>query len=142
MRRLVGGRAREELGRDGQHLADGHLLDERRDEGVVDEENAVDLTFDIGLGERVGDRLRVRVRRTVGEPGPRLPEVEPPESHRRLRLLARREEADLLAGGLRLAHLGERPPQHLGVEGAGEPAVAGDRDDGDGLDVLAPLEQR
>jgi len=55
--------------------------------------------------------------------------------------LPEREETHLLTRGLRVAHLGERPPQDLRIERAGETAVAGDWDNRNGRDRVSPLEQ-
>ena len=88
------------------------------------------------------DRLRVGVRRLVGEAGPLAGDLVAPEAQRRRALAAGDEPDDLLAVRARLALQLERAPQHLAVERAREPAVAGDDDDRDALHLVAPLHQR
>src|SRR5207237_5845238 len=52
------------------------------------------------------------------------------------------DPADLLAFTAELALEREHAPDHLGVEGARKAAVAGDRDDRDGVDLLPLLQER
>ena len=78
-------------------------LDERRDEVVVDDHRAVDLLLDVELGEPVGDRLRIGVRRPVREARPRLVDLEAAEAERRRALAAGDEPARLTPVGPQLA---------------------------------------
>src|ERR1044072_3047063 len=110
--------------------------------GGEDEHGAVDLAFDVELGDPVRDRLRVGVRRAVGEADVFARRLVAAEGERRAALLADGAELDLLAVAAQLPLERERPADDLSVERAGEAAVAGERDDGDGLLLLALVEQR
>jgi len=120
---------------------DGHLLDERRDEAVVDDDDAIDVLVRIHLRELVRDRLRVVVRRLVDESLPPPGDLVAPEAERR-RALPPDDRPDDLVPRLALLPLElERAPQHLPVERPGEAAVAAEDDDPD-LPLLAPLHER
>jgi hypothetical protein len=90
----------------------------------------------------VRDRLGVTVRGPVGEAGPRLCQVVAAESERRAALLARDEPTHVEAFLAQVALDGERAPEDLAVERAGEAAVSRDRHDRGRALVFAPLEQR
>ena len=138
----VGVAAGEQVLRDRQDVADRHPLHERRDEGVVDEHDAVDAPVDEGLRERVGHRLGIGVRRPLAEARPGLGNLEPPEPQRRGRLLARREVEDLLARRFCLPLHRERAAEHLSVERSRKTSVGGHGDERNRLDRVAALEQR
>ena len=126
----------------GQHVLLGHALRERGDVRVVDEGHAVDLALDEELRDAVRDRLRVLVRRLVGEAHVRAGELAAAEEERRAALLADGDPAHALPLRLERALERERAPQDLRVERAGEPAVAGQRHDRDRLHALPLLEER
>ena len=83
-------RALEQVGRDRQQLAHGHLLRERRHERVVDDVHRVDVAVHVRLRHGVRDRLRVAVGGPLAEADPRLRDVHAAEAERRRRLAARR----------------------------------------------------
>ena len=133
----------EHLLGDRQHVLLDDLLDERRDEVVVDDDDAVDLLRDVELGDLVRERLRVGVGRPVAESGPRLEHLEARGSAASRRPSGRRrasERACPRPRGCRSER--EGVAKHLRVERAREPAVAGQRQDRDRALLLAPLEQR
>ena len=118
----------------------GDALHQRRDVLVVDRDRAVDLLGFVELGEPVGDRLCVRVGGPLGEAHPRLIELVAPELERRAAFAADDQPAHLLALASEAALDREGPAEDLPVEGAGQAAVAGQRDDRHRL-RLALLEQ-
>src|SRR5215203_3596672 len=115
----------------------GHGLHERRDVGVEDEHRTVDLALDVELGHPVRDRLRVAVRGAVGEADVLARRLVAAEGERRAALLPDCDELDVLPLAAQLPLERERAADDLGVEGAGEAAVAGERDDADGFLLLA-----
>ena len=98
---------------------------------VVDEHDAVDLALGEELGDTVRDRLRVAVRRPVGEARRRR---RPARTRRKVSVerpfLPTASQRTSLPSCAQLALERERAPQHLRVERAGEPAVARERHDG------------
>src|SRR5919198_468310 len=109
---------------------------------VIDHDDPVDLFVGVQLGDAVGDRLRVRVARLVGEADELAGEVEAPEAERTDAAAADADPAHLLALAAELPLQRERAAQDLRVERAREAAVARERDDGDVALLLALLEQR
>ena len=104
---------------------------------VVDDDDAVDLALDEEVGERLRDGDGVRVDGPVGEVDPGLLDRVAAEAERRAPLLADDDPADLGASGPHLRSSWSAA-NDLRVEGAGEAAVAGQRQDRHGLDRLAP----
>ena len=132
----------EHVGRDREDVAVGHALRQRRDELVVDEDDAVDLLLGVELGHPVRDRLRIAVRRPVREADEGIARVAAAERQRRAPLLADGDPPHRLPLGHERPLEGERAADHLAVERAREAAVAGQRHDQDGLDRLALLQER
>src|SRR5205807_8308093 len=89
----------------------------------------------------VRDGLGVVVAGPVAEARPRLIDLVSAEAKRRGALPPDHEPPDALALAAEGALEREGATQNLGVERPGEAAVAGDRDDRDGLD-LARLKKR
>src|ERR671914_3131585 len=96
---------------------------------VVNDDDPVDLTGGVELGQPVHDRLRVGVAWPVGESGPVGRQVVAAEVQRRAALATGYEPPQLRPLRLQLAAECERAAQDLRVEPAGEPAVAGHRKD-------------
>ena len=94
------------------------------------------------LGHTVRNGLRVAVGRLVGEADVLAGQLVAAERERRAALLADRHPEHLLALTATLPLERERAPQDLRIEGAREAAVAGQRHDRDGRDLLALLQQR
>jgi hypothetical protein len=132
----------EERPRDREDVLHLDVLRERRDVVVVDHHHAVDLTLEEEVGELVGDRLRVVVGRPVGEVHPGLLDVVAAEAKGRASLLADDGPADVRARPAELALEREGATDDLRVEGPGQPAISGQRQDGDRAHVLAGFEQR
>ena len=109
---------------------------------VVDEDHPVDLSFRVELGHPVRDRLGVRVTGLVGEPGELSGELEPPEAKRADSTPPDADPADLLALAAELALERQRAPEDLRVERTREAAVAGERNDRNGLLLLVLLQER
>ena len=90
--------------------------------------------FDVRLGERVRDRLRVAVRRPVAEAGPGLADAAAAGSGASTAPSCPScRSAPRGPAACSLAHERERAAEHLRVERAGEAAIARDRHDRDGL---------
>ena len=132
----------EQLLGDREDVLLDHLLHERRDEVVVDDDDAVDLTARVEVGDGMRERLRVVVRGPVAEAGPRLDDLVAAEAQGRDALPAGRQPAHALPLCPELPVEGEGVAKHLRVERAGETAVAGQRQDRDGPLLLVTLEER
>jgi hypothetical protein len=87
------------------------------------------------------NRLRVLVRRSIGEADVRAGQLAPAEGERRAPLLPHRDPADRLAFGHEPALERERAADDLRVKRARESAIPREWDDRDRLDRLAPLEE-
>ena len=120
----------------------GHALGERRLEPVVDHDHAVDLATGVELSHAMRDRLSVPVGRLVGETRELRGQLEAPEAQRPHSLSTDPDPANLLALAAKLAFQGECTAEDLGVERAGQAAVAGERHDRDGVLLVVPLQQR
>ena len=123
---LGGGEEFAEAG-EGQHRADLRLLDEGVFEARVDDLDGVDLTVEIGLHHQFDDGLYLGESKTVGDG----------EVGDEVALGAGEELAAFAADGVELGrglHLDDEL-EEVGVEGAAEAFVGGEKQDAAGLDL-------
>ncbi len=118
-----------------------HVLRQRRDVAVVDQLDPVDLLVDVGGDEPVADLAGVGEGGLVGEAGEGVGDALAAEAQRRVAATADDVVGDVGPAALDLALQVRAGADDLGVERAREPAVAGDEDDPDPLDVLALLQE-